>query len=120
MTNSKITPHSPARPRPDPTTTNANPDAATQLGITEGELVGVAALWVRLDPGLDWLADARMALPLHMWRWQLLYVSNTVATTADPRAVGTGPCSLPPHLSLSRLQPHLLTNPITNQLPPPL
>jgi hypothetical protein len=77
----------PPRPRPractpppspaDPATLpGGNPDAAERLGISEAELVGVACLWVRLDPGQDWLADVKVAQPLKMWQWQLQHVSG--------------------------------------------
>jgi transcription initiation factor TFIID subunit 2 len=41
--------------------------------------VGVACLWVRLDPSQEWLADVRVAQPLKMWQWQLQHSKDVVS-----------------------------------------
>ncbi|KAI8462736.1 MAG: hypothetical protein J3K34DRAFT_527522 [Monoraphidium minutum] len=69
----------PKEPKDPGTGPGVNPDAAEQLGIPESELVGIGALWVRLDPGLEWLADIRIAQPLTMWRWQLQHSKDVLS-----------------------------------------
>lgn len=73
----------------------------------------MAALWVRLDPGLDWLADVRVAQPLKMWTWQLQHVrggsgvGGSVLTLGDP-APGVDAMSrfgLPPRPAAARCLP---------------
>ena len=58
-------------------------DRVRAAAVDETRLRGVPVMYVRLDPGAEWLADVRLRQPLGMWELQLEKVGGSCCSSAQ-------------------------------------